>query len=108
MEILSRTEDDAIVIGVEGEIDLQHSGNLREILLRALVSHNRIIVDMTEVTLIDSSGVASLLEAFQEATKSGKIFILAEVSNTVMQVLTLAHLEQLFSISATVDEALKA
>ncbi len=108
MEHQSRTEGDAVIISVVGEIDLHHSGDLRHVLLDALSTHDTLIVDMMGVTLIDSSGVASMLETFQEATKSGKNFFLADVGDAVMQVLTLAHLEQLFAITATVDEALKS
>ncbi|MGB0670456.1 MAG: STAS domain-containing protein [Rhodospirillales bacterium] len=92
------TNDDVVCITLEGDIDLEFSGQVREVLLDAVPRGRVIEVDMSGVTLIDSSGVASLLEALQRARKSGKDFILTQVQDPVMRVLRLARLETVFTI----------
>ena len=64
-----------------------------------------IIVNLGGVQLIDSSGIASLLEGFQEARKKGKIFVISAISNPVMRVLNLAHLETVFNIADNMEDA---
>ena len=67
-----------------------------------------VLVDMSGVSYIDSSGVASLVEAFQSARKSQTAFALAEVSEGAMRVLELARLDKVFTIHPTLGDGLKA
>ncbi len=101
-----RKENGAVVIGFEGEIDLECSAEVRNLLLQALTQGSNVLVDMSGVALIDSSGIASLLEAFQNAKKKGKTFTLAGVGDSVMRVFKLARLETVFMFSKSVESAL--
>lgn len=103
----TREQGDAIVVSFEGDIDLETSGKVRTILLDSVARGFTVVVDLSAVVVIDSSGVASLLEAFQSATKKGKKFILADVASTVMRVLKLARLETIFVIADNVDKGLE-
>ncbi len=106
MEILVNEEaGDLVIVALKGDIDLEHSGKVREALLEAVGPARGVIVDMSGVTMIDSSGVASLLEAFQTARKRGKDFILAAAGDPVMRVLKLARLDTVFQITTDVAEA---
>ena len=67
-----------------------------------------VVVDMSGVAVIDSSGVASLLEAFQTARKRGKEFVLASVGESVSRVLKLARLDTVFKITDDVEGAKQA
>ena len=99
---------DARVVVFSGEIDLESSPIAREILIKSFRNTKKVIVDLSEVSYIDSSGVASLVEAFQSAKSKGLKFALAQVSETPMRVLKLARLDQVFVIYATLDEATAA
>ncbi|MFO1435111.1 MAG: STAS domain-containing protein [Gammaproteobacteria bacterium] len=61
-----------------------------------------------EVTYIDSSGVASLVEGYQTAKKRKLRFGLVGVSEAALSVLKLARLDKVFPIHATVKDRLKA
>ena len=56
------------------------------------------IRDSSKVTYIDSSGIAALIEGMQLAKNSTKEFYLTDVSNEVMKVIKLAHLDKIFKI----------
>lgn len=100
------TEDGAsVVISFEGDIDLQTSPQARTALLGATAKGKPVIVDLAKVTYIDSSGVASLVEALQAAKKGGQNLALAAVSDSAMRVLKLARLDAVFKIHASVDAA---
>lgn len=100
------TEKDSVVISFSGDIDLEFSGDVRTILMESAPRGRSIIVDLSGVEVIDSSGIASLLEAFQNARKKGKAFIIAAVNPSVMRVFKLARLETVFAIEDSVDDAL--
>jgi anti-sigma B factor antagonist len=96
------------VVALTGDVDLQTSPAVRQKLLESLEKHKCIIVDLSAVNYIDSSGVASLVEAFQVSRKKGATFALASVSAAAMRVLSLARLDKVFSIHPSVDAALAA
>jgi len=70
-----RIEQEAVIIEISGDVDLEFSGDLRTLLMGSLPKGRVIIIDLSCVDLIDSSGIASLLKAFQEACKKGKEFM---------------------------------
>ena len=96
----------SVVVAFEGEIDLQTSPAAREALLAAVAQGKPVIVDLANVGYIDSSGVASLVEALQGAKKGGQALSLAAVSEGALRVLKLARLDAVFTIHASVDDAL--
>ena len=106
MSYAVREELGAAIVALTGDLDLQTSPIVRQKLLETLEKHERIVVDLSAVDYIDSSGVASLVEAFQVSRKKGASFALASVSAAAMRVLSLARLDKVFTIHATVDAAL--
>ena len=86
---------------LSGEIDLERSPAARKTLLDTLARKQALVVDLGGVTYIDSSGIASLVEAYQKARTSNLGFTLAEVGPPVMRVLSLARLDKVFPIAAT-------
>jgi anti-sigma B factor antagonist len=96
----------AAVVALTGDVDLQTSPAVRQKLLESLEKYKCIVVDLSAVQYIDSSGVASLVEAFQVSRKKGAAFSLASVSAAAMRVLSLARLDKVFTIHASVEAAL--
>ena len=94
------------IVSFSGEVDLESSPAAREILLKCIESSDSVIVDLSEVTYIDSSGVASLVEALQAAKKNGNRFSLAAVSEPTRRVLELARLDKVFTLYDSVDAGL--
>ena len=103
-EILKR--NGTTIVAFKGEIDLESSPAARKILLRCFENNGKVVVDLSGVTYIDSSGVASLVEALQAAKKNGGQFSLAAVSEPTRRVLELARLDKVFTLHDSVDKAL--
>lgn len=95
------------VVAFEGDVDLETSPAARKVLLDCVALRRPVVVDMSRVSYIDSSGVASLVEAFQKARKAGLGFALAAVSDTAMRVFRLARLDRVFTIHAAVEDGIK-
>ena len=108
MDLSIVEEGDIAVVTLKGDLDLEHSSRMRQNLLDILGKVRAVIVDLAGVTMIDSSGIASLLEGFQEARKKGKDFFLAAPGDPVIRVLKLARLDTVFQIADDVTAAEKA
>ena len=106
MQHTQRVEGGALVIALEGDVDLEQSPKAREILLGGLEQGINILVEMSGVTYIDSSGVASLVEAFQLAKQKGRSFALVSVNPAALRVLQLARLDKVFVIHDTLAEGI--
>lgn len=104
---VTRTEDRTI-IALHGEIDLESSPEARELLLGSVAGEKCLLVDLSAVTYIDSSGVASLVEALKAARENGTRFALAAASEPARRVLELARLDKVFTMYDTIDDALNA
>lgn len=92
------------VILLSGDVDLQYSPDARAQILKYLNSGHHVMVDLSDVNYIDSSGIASLVEGYQVAKNKNLQFGLVGVSQTAMQVLQLARLDQVFPIHQSLDE----
>ena len=106
MEIQITDQEKAVVVAFEGEIDLESSPEARQVLLECVGRKRPVLVDLSGVSYIDSSGVASLVESFQAARKGGRAFALAAASEATLRVLQLARLDMVFTIYETVADGL--
>lgn len=97
-----------LVVRFAGEIDLYGTPHAREVILNCIKSDRNTVIDLSAVTYIDSSGVASLVEGYQLAKTKQLEFGLINISEAVMNVLQLAHLDKVFSIHDSLDERLQA
>jgi anti-sigma B factor antagonist len=96
--IASETIDGYVLIRLSGEVDLSWSQQVRHAVLAALESHPAVGVELSQVSYIDSSGIAALVEGFQSARARGSRFALVAVSDAVRAVLELARLDRVFLI----------
>jgi anti-anti-sigma factor len=87
------------VIELEGEIDLHRSGVVRDQIEPHIAAKDRrIIVDLGNVTYIDSSGLAVLIEAMQRAQAYGGGLALCNLRDAVQHIFSIACLDQVFRI----------
>ena len=100
-----KTAEDKHIISFDGDVDLEHSPVARKILLDVVEKAQGIFVDLAAVNYMDSSGIASLVEAYQQAKKKGVSFVLVSVSPAVLRVLHMARLDKVFTIHENVESA---
>lgn len=97
--------DHAYVVKVAGEVDLYSSPELRKAITGTVPKAESLAaVDLSAVTYMDSSGVATLVEGLRESDKKGIAFALIAPSQAVMKVLSLSRLDRVFDIRAELDE----
>ncbi|WP_144394958.1 STAS domain-containing protein [Pleionea sediminis] len=89
---------DRTTVFLTGDVDLERSPEARKVLLDTVDQGQNLVVDMSEVNYIDSSGVASLVEALQASKKRNLNFSLTDVSEPALKVFKLARLEKVFDI----------
>ena len=95
------------VFPLSGEIDLDVSPRIAASLTEMIDRKpEKLVVDLSEVTYIDSSGLAALIEAMQNVDKYNGKFALAGLQENVRPIFEIARLDQVFRIYPDVDSAL--
>ncbi|NQU56626.1 MAG: STAS domain-containing protein [Rhodospirillales bacterium] len=98
--------DGAVIVAFSGDVDLQSSPDARKVMLECVARKLPVLIDLSKVNYIDSSGIASLVESLQTARKGGGNLLLVSVSDAALRVLELARLDRVFTICGTIDEGL--
>src|SRR3954451_6819093 len=107
----ARTEGDAVLVSLRGEIDLHNSPTIRNTLLGFLDAQKprKLILNLGQVPYMDSSAIAVLVEALQKlrrADAKNKLF-LTNLQPRVKGLLEIARLDSIFVLSASEAEALQ-
>jgi anti-sigma B factor antagonist len=108
LQIAARRLDHATIFDITGHIDLASSPELRKTLLKELRENKtpRVIMNLTGVRYIDSSGVASLVEGLKAARDQGLRFILFGLSPSAREVLQLSRLINIFEVHENEEQSL--
>jgi anti-sigma B factor antagonist len=104
---VSRQSVDGIpVVAVSGEVDVYSAPTLKENLTDLLKSGvNTVVVDLTEVAFLDSTGLGALVEARSATTEVGGSLPLVCNQERILKLFAITGLDGVFSIHSTVDDA---
>src|SRR5438552_4286156 len=96
---MKKPKDRPNVLPLEGEIDLHVSSSVAASLAKLTDKKPRkLVVDLSRVSYIDSSGLAALIEGMQNVDRYGGQFALAGLQETVRTIFEIARLDQVFRI----------
>jgi len=102
-----RKVGDATVVTLTGEIDMSCSPAVRRVLLQATAERAAtIVIDASSVPHMDSSGVATMVEALQKVKRYHGRLVLVGLQDRVRSVFEIAKLTELFEMKPNLAEAL--
>lgn len=102
-----RWNDRTAIVDAAGEIDLHQSTVLQQKLLEVLDQKpERMIVNLANVSYMDSSGVASLVKLLSRTRKNGISLALAAPTKKVRAIFEITRLDSVFAIFDSEEEAL--
>jgi anti-sigma B factor antagonist len=95
------------VVTPEGDVDMSSSPEVRKTMAPCFQKGTLgVIVDLSQVPYMDSSGIATLIEGLQLSQRSGVRFSLAGMNPSVEAAFDLAHLKDVFEVFPDVTRAL--
>lgn len=109
LHLQSSNHRPALVMCLTGVIDLATVGELQAEIRKLLTEERpaRLIVDLSKIAHIDSSGIGALLEGLDEANQMHVSFILCGLNQAIRRVLERTRLNFVFDIRPTVAEGLQ-
>lgn len=107
LEISVKNDQSSSQLMIVGEVDMYSSPQVRRMLLELVKQkQSPIIVDLAEVSYMDSSGVATLIEGLQRCGEYGGTLFIVGLRDNVREVFELTRLDKIFKIYQNVEAAL--
>lgn len=96
----------AVLVTPQGDVDMSRSPALRQALRVAQSKRpDRLIVNLTGVSYMDSSGLATLVEAKRSAKAGETEVVLCGMTDKVRAIFEIAKLDRFFTIVDTLENA---
>jgi anti-sigma B factor antagonist len=109
LQINVKTNESYTLVVPSGDIDLSKSSDLRTVFQQIFqVSPAKIVVDLHAVSYMDSSGVATLIEALQLSNRAENKFAICCLTDGVKSIIELARLDKIFPIYLTREDAIES
>lgn len=95
----TESQPQTAILALEGEVDLHRSPEVKQTLEPLIAKKvQRILVDFSAVTYIDSSGLAAMIETLQRIQSYGGKFAMFGLRESVRAVFEIARLDQIFRL----------
>lgn len=103
------TDGGIVVIRSEGRLNMASAPQLRAVVSeRASAGQSQILIDLSGITFIDSSGLGALIGGLKTARQAGGDLRIAAPTEQVATVLGLTNLDRVLRPFATVEDAIDA
>ena len=98
---------DRVAVHLSGELDVGTAGDLRSTLVRLIADQRTdLLIDLTRVTFIDSTGLGSLVGALRSVSPSGGRLHLVADQESLLSLLRITGLMQLYTVHRSMHAAL--
>ncbi len=109
LKVETREVDGITVVSCEGRIVMgDESAGLRDTLKRALGSSRQVVLNLSAVTYIDSSGLGTLVGVYSSARSAGADIKLGGLGERLRDVLQITKLVTVFEVYDTEQQAIAA
>jgi anti-sigma B factor antagonist len=99
MAYAARHVDGISIVDLDGEIDLYKSPDVRAVIGKLIARKEKsVAINFQKVSYIDSSGLATIIDAFQKMRAYGGKLVLVSLAKPVRSVFEVARLDKFFPI----------
>ena len=106
--VVNRLNGVAVATILVEELDASNAGDFRRDIAPVLDAHNRLVLDLSRLRFVDSSGLGAFISCLRKLNAAGGDLKLCGMSKPVRAVFELVRMHRVFDIFNTREEALKA
>ena len=109
MNIQTKKIDDAVILYPKGEITFDNADELSSAIQNHLEKNiDKIIINLKDISYIDSSGIGMLISLWVNSDTSGNSFRICEVNQTLDDIFKLVNIDSFITIDTTEAESMQA
>lgn len=106
--LTTQARGDSVVVTIHGDLDIVTSPALDECLTELEASHDRIILDLSDVDFLDTSALAVIVGHWKKAESAGGMLGLSGARYRYTKTLWITGLADRLPLYETLDQALTA
>jgi len=106
LEYTKDNRGDVVLLSLKGNLDALTANELRPTIDELVANHEiKVIFDLHDLTLIDSSGVGAIVSLFKRVRMLGGDVKIARLANQPKEIFRLLRLDRAFDLFDTIEEA---
>jgi anti-sigma B factor antagonist len=106
LSLSTRTIGERTVLDVAGEVDVYSAPTLRDRIADLLESSEpSLLVNLSDVTFLDSTGIGTLVAGLNRAVQLGGTLVLVCDHERILKLFRITGLDAVFTIHPTVEDA---
>lgn len=109
ISVSQTTAGNVPIVAITGEVDVYSAPELKDRITELIKSgHHTLVVDLSGVAFLDSTGLGALVEARAATSEAAGSLPLVCSQERILKLFTITGLDGVFSIHADVDKAVAA
>lgn len=109
MDLTTQESDDVMVVSLNDQhLDASNSGQFKSQLKEMVAQNNKVVLDMSAVNFVDSSGLGAILSGLRLATHRGGDLKISGMSRSVRILFELVRMHKIIEVFAEKDEAVRS
>ncbi|HQO38967.1 MAG TPA: STAS domain-containing protein [Spirochaetota bacterium] len=108
MKVTSEQKENFIVINIKGTLSIENISPFETLVNKHVEKKDNILIDLSELTFIDSSSLGIIVVYFTKSEKNNRNFALLNINPDIMQMFKITGLDKRIRIFSSIDEATSA
>lgn len=105
MKVTSEQKENFIVISIKGTLSIENISPFETLVNKHVENKDHILIDLSELTFIDSSSLGIIVVYFTKSEKNSRNFVLLNINPDIMQMFKITGLDKRIKIFRSLDEA---
>jgi anti-sigma B factor antagonist len=106
--VVNQIKDVAVATILVEELDASNAGDFRRDIAPVLDAHSRLVLDLSRLRFVDSSGLGAFISCLRKLNAAGGDLKLCGMSKPVRAVFELVRMHRVFDIFDTPEDAVRA
>ncbi len=108
LKVEIRVEGKYLVVSLRGELDVESSQEMKNEVRKQISSEApNVVIDLTNVSYVDSSGLGTLIALQKDARFNGGSLSIVGASQQIRRVMKMTNLDKLFELYDNLNEVIK-
>lgn len=105
MKVTSEKRDNFVLINIKGTLSIENISPFETLINKHVDNNDHILIDLTDLTFIDSSSLGIIVVYYTKSEKNGRQFALLNINSDIMQMFKITGLDKRIKIFNSIEDA---
>lgn len=108
MKVTSEKRGNFVLINIKGTLSIENISPFETLINKHVDNNDHILIDLTDLTFIDSSSLGIIVVYYTKSEKNGRQFALLNINSDIMQMFKITGLDKRIKIFNSIEDAVTA